>query len=165
MRWGIFVDTDSLYLGIREKFGQRSRMDYLRLPERLASVCGVDDFQKLVAMVVRYGRGWQFFGESLRRFGYEIIVANRREQQLRIGLEVPKVLFGVDGLVVVTASPNVSALVDHVLFCGKTIRVASFFPTIDFGSEIRDMPGLILMDENWLWTEDFSEKDAGEDRD
>ena len=164
MSWGIFVDTDSLYLEMRNRFGLQARMDYLRLPDRLMGLTGIPEFIEKKAMIMRHGRGWENFGNSVKQLGYSLCFTDRGVQPVTLTIEIMHLLDRVEsGIVLVTASQRVGPIVERVMLSGKQMHIASFHQTMEVDGRERGIPGLVLMDDSWLWDGEQSRRFGGHD--
>lgn len=150
--WTLFVDTDSIYQEMRDRFGDKARMDYMELPAMLLRHSGISQFVEMYALVLRYGKSWRHFSDSLKRFGYNVVFTDRGVQPMTLAIEVSRLASEVEGIVLVTASRRIGPIVEQLLFNGNGLRIASFFSEIEMGGVEKIAPGLILMDETWLWS-------------
>lgn len=152
--WSLFVDTDSLYLHTRQRFGVSARMDYLQLPANIIQRArDIEFFQDKVALTMRLGKDWGAFSESLQRFGYDTIPADRGMQPMTIATKVMALMGTCNGIVIVTSSNKVLPLVHQIVEIGGFIKLVSF--SEELLSDLQEVDeaqlGVILMDEGWLW--------------
>lgn len=154
MNWSLFVDTDSLYIETRKRFGVDARLDYLSLPLYIVNQLGdINFFQEKVALVMRHGKEWPAFVGSLERFGYIIIPTDRGMQPITIKAQVLNMVEEADGIVLVTASDKIAVLVEEVIQSGAHICVATFEDngTLRKAFENEKMVDILIMNEEWLW--------------
>ena len=153
-RWSLFVDTDSLYLHTRQTFGITARMDYLRLPLKIIqNSTNIDFFHEKMALVMRLGKDWQIFSDSLKRFGYDTVPADRGMQPITIGTKVMSLMNFCNGVVIVTSSNKVLPLIKQIKDFGGLVKVVSFSKDVlleEQNIEALDVD-IILMNQEWLW--------------
>jgi hypothetical protein len=154
VKWSLFVDTDSLYLYTRQIFGVLARVDYLRLPLRIIETTkDIDYFYEKMALIMRLGKNWAVFSESLKQFGYETIPVDRGMQPITIGTKVMSLMTSSNGIVIVTSSNKIFPLVQQIKSAGGLVKMVSFskdslFSEPDINeSEIDFIP----MNKDWLW--------------
>lgn len=153
LKWSLFVDTDSLYLQIRKMFSSAARMDYLRLPFHLSqNTVGVEYFEEKMALVMRMGKEWPSFSESLMRFGYEVVPADRGMQPITIGTKVMSLMHKSTGIVFITGSDKILPLIHQILDMQGNVKIATFDPILfNKYEDTLDNVDIILMDQSWLW--------------
>lgn len=152
MKWSLFVDTDSLYLDTRKRFGPSARLDYLNLPYNVAhNSRGIHFFQEKLAIVMRHGREWPSFVGSLEKFGYVVVPTDRGLQPLTIAAHVMSLTQRATGIVIVTASDKIGPLVEQILTEGCQVKVSSFLPESALASSCGEKVEILTMDDSWLW--------------
>ena len=139
---------------LRVRYGLQSRMDYLDLPEQLLRKASSDlrEFGVMRALVMRYGKSWQHFSESLKRLGYQVVYTDKGVQPMTLTLELVRLAEEVDGIVLVTASRRIGPVVENLLYSGISLKIASFSSIIEVGGVEREAPGYMAMDDSWLWS-------------
>lgn len=154
MNWSLFVDTDSLYIETRRRFGIDARIDYLNLPLNIVRrLQEIKFFKDKIAMVMRHGKEWPTFVGSLERFGYQVVPTDRGMQPITISAQVVEMAEGARGVVIVTANDRISPLVTQILNSGSTVCLATFDEEFSIKKtfENEEMVNILIMDEEWLW--------------
>lgn len=151
MRWGVLIDADSLYIEMQSRFGATARMDYLKLPDKLCQTTGIEKFDIQRAMVMRRGRAWESFANFMKDLGYKVIHTDKSVQPITFSLAVTDLMSEVDGIVLVTASQRIGPILERLLYSNKEFFVATFFEKMEVEGRELAFPGLLVMDESWLW--------------
>lgn len=150
IKWSLFVDTDSLYRHTRQLFGVSARMDYQDLPKKIMEhTRDIEFFSEKIALVMRLGKNWDIFSESMSGFGYKTIPADRGTQQIIIATQIMSLLNVCDGIAIVTSSDKILPLVQKMEEDGCLYKIISFSRELFEGDKFFE--NVLLMDQDWLW--------------
>jgi hypothetical protein len=155
MEWSLLVDTDSLYLETRGRFGPQARLDYVSLPLNAAqNLHDISAFKEKLSVVLRHGREWRSFVEFMKKSGYKTIITDRGMELISLSSQVIRLVNEGQGVVLASAGSYISFLVKQVLDLGGQAKIVTFG---EFeGESIQSLLAgsgtqLAIVNKDWLW--------------
>lgn len=157
IRWSVLVDTDAIYTEARQVFGPDARLDYLNLPKKIVEFFqDVSFFTEKKAIVLRHGKEWQGFIDSLEKFGYNVIPIDRGMRSHTIPVEMKGMLNRCESMIVITSGDRArdySIIPSQDKDPPRQIRILTFEP-MEF-----PVDGVVFnhyqINRDWLWIRDY----------
>jgi len=151
-KWVLYIDTDSLYMHMKENLDEVARLDYLKIPSVIYKERTIF-FDEKYTLIMRHGKSWKTFSESLEKFGYSLVPCDKGMQLSMINQIYYIMQTYSDGIVLVTSNDEIGNLIEQVLESGKRVVLYTFS-----GSKSQYLPflknklfSLYEINDTWFW--------------